>query len=209
MNHSPMTATHSRLAWVGVVVATLALFLTSHLILYPQPTPETLLLALRVTSLTTALPLWLVGVAGPIALVSRELAQWVQTHRRYLWLALTASHLIHLYQIALYYQVGQQCPPLVWAITIPVWGVMVGVAAVEWLRPQWIDGLDQRTATLGGLWLYGIALGYVWLVFTLAFGLGAIAHHLPFYNIPAFLLFLAGGILHVIAWIRRTARTAA
>lgn len=203
MNHSSMAATNSRLGWFGVVVTTLAIFLMSHLILYPQPTPEALLLALRVTSLTTALPLWLVCVARPIALISRELAQWVQAHRRYLWLTLTASHLIHLYQIGLYYQVGQQCPFLVWAITIPVWGVMVAIAAIEWLRSSWIDELYQGTANASGAWLYGIALGYVWWVFTLAFGLGAIDRHLPFYNMPAFLLFLSAAILQGIGWTRR------
>ncbi|MGP1384841.1 MAG: hypothetical protein ACTS2F_14845 [Thainema sp.] len=205
MNSPSSTIRSNRLGWVGFVIATLAILLVSHLILYPQPTPETLLLALRVTSLTTAIPLWLVFVAQPIALVASEVAHWIQANRRYLWLTLTASHLMHRYQIGLYYQVGQQCPLIVWLVTLPVWIVLVIVAAIEWVRPQWLT-VPATTSTLMRLRsAYWLGLGYVWLIFTLAFGLGAIARHLPFYNIPALLLFLAGGALHVMGWLRRAA----
>ena len=58
---------------------------------------------------------------------------------------------------------------------------------------------SRSDETFGLKLLYGLGLGYVWAIFTIAFGLGAITRHLPFYNIPAFLLFLSAGTLHVVA----------
>ena len=185
--------------WAAVGFAILLIALLSNLSLYPQTTAENVPIALRITSLTTALPLLLVFTARPLPLISRPLAQWVHAHYRELWLVLTASHLIHLYQIGLYYQLGQQCRLTVWLVTAPVWGITVIFAIVAIARPQWLEQPSSR----GLKWLLGLGLAYVWGVFTLAFGLGAIARHLPFYNIPAFLLFLSGGALHIIARKRK------
>ena len=195
----PTPADTKPLRWIAVGCAVLAIALLSNLALYPQPTAETVLIALRITSLTTALPFLLVFSTRPLVLVSRELAQWAQAYRRELWLVLTASHLLHLYQIGLYYQLGQQCPLTVWLITAPVWIITVLAAVVEIVRSQWFEGRSPAGLKL----LYSLGLGYVWLVFTLAFGLGAIARHLPFCNIPSFLLFLAAGVLHLVTWWQR------
>lgn len=188
------------LRWIESAIAILLIALLSNLSLYPEPTSENVLIALRITSLTTALPLLLVAIARPLALVSRPWADWTQTYCRELWLVLTASHLVHLYQIGIYYQLGQQCPLVIWLLTVPVWGITILFSIVAIARPQWL----KQPPSLGLKRLYGLGLGYVWAVFTMAFGLGAIARHLPFYNIPAFLLFLSGGALHLVAIRRKT-----
>ena len=68
----------------------------------------------------------------------------------------------------------------------------------------WFDTLAQGQTSFGFKLIYGLGLGYTWLTFTVSFGLGAISHHLSFYNIPTFLLFLAGAILYGIAWRKRS-----
>ena len=183
-----------------VSLSILLIALSSNLSLYPQPTSDNVLIALRITSLTTALPLLWVFTAQPMALIFRSWAQWIQDHYRELWLVLTASHFIHLYQIGVYYQLGQRCPLTIWLFTAPVWGIMAIFSTIAIARPQWF----KRPPSLALKWLLGLGVGYAWFMFAAAFGLGAIARHLPFYNIPAFLLFLSSGILHIIARSRRS-----
>ena len=188
------------LRWIEVGFSILLIALSSNFSLYPQPTSENVLIALRITSLTTALPLLWVFTTRPVTLISRPWAQWIQGHYRELWLVLTTSHFIHLYQIGVYFQLGQQCPLTIWLLTAPVWGIMAVFSVIAIARPQWFD----QPPSLAMKWLLGLALGYAWLVFAAAYGLGAIARHLPFYNVPAFLLFLSRGILHIIARSRKT-----
>jgi hypothetical protein len=57
-----------RLGWSAVAIAALVMLLSSGLMLYPQPTVEHVMIALRVSSLTTALPFLLVFVAGPFGI---------------------------------------------------------------------------------------------------------------------------------------------
>lgn len=191
----------------GVASATVAIILSSSLILYPEPTSENILTALRVSSVTTAVPFLLVFAARPLAMLSlsRELGQWAQANRRYLWFILTISHLLHLYQITLYYQLGQSCPFIVWAITAPLWIIMVLFSLVEGVNPHLFDRLYQGRGNLGIKVLHGLGSGYVWLVFTLAFGLGVFDKHLLFYNVPALASFLAGAFLCGITWWWRRA----
>lgn len=197
------------LGWSGVAIATLLMILVSALILYPTVTMEKVLTALRLSSVTTALPFLLVFVAKPLTIldVPLGLGQWLQRNRRYLWLTLTISHLLHLYQIWFFYQLGQSCPLVIWAITSPLWIIMVLFSIVEIAQPQRFDLLAVVKGTRRLQFIYGCGVWYVWLVFTLAFGSGAIAQHLPFYNIPALILFLAGGVLHGIVRGRRAIAT--
>lgn len=196
--------TQTFLGWSAVVIATVLMILASGLILYPQITDENILTALRFSSLTTAFPFLLLFVTKPLTVVKDELGQWLQNNHPYLWLILTISHLIHLYQIVLYYQLGQSCSLIVWLITSPLWIIMVTFSIIELIQPQLFAPLYQGNASRRLSLLYGIGVWYIWLIFTLAFGLGAIAKHIWFYNIPAFVLFLAGAILHgVIGWQRR------
>lgn len=191
------------LGWSGVLLATVIMILASGLILYPEITNENILTALRFSSVTTAIPFLLIFIIKPLVAMADELGQWLQNNRRYLWLILTISHLIHLYQIALYYQLGNNCPLTVWIVTSPLWMIMVVFSAIELMKPQLADDLYQANAPRSLMLVHRIGLWYVWLVFTLAFGLGAVAKHIPFYNIPAFVLFLAGAIAYGIGWWRR------
>lgn len=194
---------HSFLGWSGVFISAVFMILASGLILYPKITSENILTALRFSSVTTAIPFLLIFVTKPLTVITDEFGQWVLENRRYLWLTLTISHLIHLYQIVLYYQSGQSCPLTVWMVTTPLWVIMVFVSGTEILQPQLFNRLYQAKAPRRLSLLYGIGIWYIWLVFTLAFGLGAVAKHIPFYNIPAFALFLAGAIINGIIWWRR------
>lgn len=200
-----MVQQRASLGWIGVAIAAILMILCSGLILYPIVTDDNILTALRVSSVTTALPFLLVFTAQPLArlTVGRGLGTWAQTNRRYLWLILTASHLLHLAQIALYYRQGQSCPWTVWAVTSPLWIIMVAFSGVEWVKPQQIDQVVTAAKSPLTL-LYWLGNWYIWLVFALAFGLGAIGKHLVFYNLPAFVLFLAAAFIHGLArWSRR------
>ncbi|AFZ54009.1 hypothetical protein [Cyanobacterium aponinum] len=190
------------LGWTGVVITTIFMVIVSGLILYPQITIENVLTVLRFSSLTTALPFLLVFVAKPLVTLNifRDLGQWLQTNRRYLWLILTISHLLHLYQIVLYYQLGNSCPFLVWVLTTPLWLIMVLYSVVELMKPQIFDQLNKNSANRKLNIVYQLGNWYIWLIFTLAFGLGTLAKSLLFYNIPALILFLACAIAYCMTW---------
>ena len=170
------------LGWAGVSLAALLMMLASGLILYPKTTHENILTALRLSSVTTAIPFLLVFIAKPLTVMASDLGQWAQHNRRYLWLILTISHLIHLYQIVLYYQLGQSCPVIVWAITSPLWIIMVLFVGVDLSQPTSFARFFQSRESRALKLLYGIGVWYIWLVFTLAFGLGTVAKHLLFYR---------------------------
>ena len=191
------------LAWTGVAIATLFMVLASSVILYPQITESNILTALRFSSVTTALPFLLVLVAKPLAVlnVPKHLGAWAIRNNRYLWLILTISHLLHLYQIFLYYKLGNSCPFTVWAITAPLWIIMVLFTSLALFKPHSFDQLLQVNGQTKWKFWYALGCWYIWTVFTLAFGLGAAAMHIPFYNIPALILFLAGALLHgLVRW---------
>lgn len=191
------------LEWGTVAIATILMLVASGLILYPGMTLENLLTALRFSSFTTALPFLLLFVLQPLARTRADLREWLQHHHRNLWWILTISHLIHLYQIVLFYQLGKSCPWVIWLITSPLWIIMVTFSLIELRKPQLFDQIYQASAPRAITLLHGIGIWYIWVVFTLAFGLGAIAHHIPFYNLPAFVLFLAGAIVSVTVWWKR------
>jgi hypothetical protein len=191
------------LGWAGVIIATLFMLLTSSLILYPTATLEKLFIALRVSSLTTAIPFLLIFAVRPLTRLATELGQWIQTNRPYLWIIATISHLIHLYQIFLYYQLGQSCPLAIWAVTSPLWIILVAIALLEITQPQRLDRLYAGNATKGSKLLHGLSIWYVWLIFTASFGMSTITKHILIYNIPALILFLAGAIATVIVRRKR------
>jgi hypothetical protein len=195
------------LGWSEVAIATVLMLLVSGLILYPKATNGSVLTALRVSSLTTALPFLLVFVAKPLVRLNiwSELGRWVQSHAATLWLILTISHLLHLYQIRVYYSLGNSCPWSVWLITIPLWVVMVVWSGIEIFKLQGVSQFSGNQRSQELTLLYSLGSWYIWLVFTLAFGLGALNKHLLFYNLPALLLFVAGAIAHgLVYWQRGT-----
>ena len=193
------------LAWWGVAIATMLMLLVSGLILYPETTDENILLALRVSSVTTALPFLLVFVAKPLRQLNGVslMGQWIEGQRRYLWLILTLSHFLHLYQILLFYQFGESCSLTVWAITSPLWVLMFLFSGIELVNPQLLDRTSQASHSTVLTLSYDCGCWYIWFVFTLAFALGTAGKHLLFYNIPALILFLAGAIAYGLVWWRR------
>ncbi len=193
----------SFLGWTGVLISTVFMLLASGLTLYPKINSDNILTALRLSSLTTAIPFLLVFVTKPLTATTDELGQWLRNNRSYLWLALTISHLIHLYQIVLYYQLGEACPWTTWLVTAPLWIIMVLFSVTELVRPEIFDYLCQAHVSKRLSILYMLGLWYIWLVFTVAFGLGTAAQHILFYNIPAFILFVAGAIFNGIIWWRK------
>ncbi len=98
---------------------------------------------------------------------------------------------------------GQRCPAIVRAITSPLWLIMVLIVGVDLAQPTFLTRLFQVREFSTMKLLYGIGVWYVWLVFTLAFGLGTVGKHILFYNLPAFLLFSAGAVLQgIVGWRR-------
>lgn len=197
------TQKQSFLGWTGVLISTVFMLLASGLALYPKITSENILTALRLSSLTTAIPFLLVFVTQPLTATTDELGKWLKSNRSYLWLALTLSHLIHLYQIVLYYQLGETCSWTTWLVTAPLWIIMVLFSVTEMVKPEIFDYLYQAHVPKRLSILYTLGLWYIWLIFTLAFGFGTAAQHIPFYNIPAFMLFIAGAIFNGILWWRK------
>lgn len=184
----------SSLAWSLIVLASLSMGLLSALVLSNGLDVSSVLLALRVSSLTTALPFLLIFSMRPLKRLkwTSEIGQWSQQYYRELWVITAVSHLIHLAQIGLYYTFGQSCPFLVWAVTIPLWLVVVSFAIIAIVRPTWF-----KNAQFQDVRLYKLGSWYVWLIFTIAFVLGAATQHLLFYNLPSAILFIASAILRL------------
>jgi hypothetical protein len=149
------------LEWSVVALATVFMLLASGLILYPKITNENILAALRLSSLTTAIPFLLVFIIKPLRGIADNIARWLQNNRRYLWLILTISHFIHLYQIFLYYQLGKSCPLTVWLVTSPLWILMAAFSAIEIAKPELIDRLYRSKKN--GLFnlFYGMGIWYI------------------------------------------------
>jgi hypothetical protein len=184
---------------ISLVLAIAAIVLT------PSPNLATVTLALRASSATTAAPFLTVFLA-------QGLRRWPQGqawgdalhgYRRPLWLVLTFSHLVHLAQIGVYYQLGQSCPLFVWAVTTPLWLITVWFAVVELTHPQRLEPLHSTPARL--LHSYQWGCWYVWLIFFLAFALSVFAQENLPYTLPGALLFAIAGLLH--GWPRRQMST--
>lgn len=187
---------HSFLRWDLLAIASIFLLLSSALLLSNGVDEPSVILSLRVSSLTTALPFLIVFAMQPMQRfrLTRKTGQWAQQHFRELWIIAAVSHLIHLAQLGLYYQLGQACPPLVWAVTIPVWIILVLFAAISIFQPGWFSPMPHPQKGL----LYKTGSWYVWLVFTVAFTLSSAAHHLLFYNLPSASLFVAAAVMRLL-----------
>jgi hypothetical protein len=122
------------LKWSGVLIGTVVMMLVSALIVYPKITIENVSISLRISSLITAIFFLLVFIAKPLTKINSELGNSIEHNRSYLWLVLTISHLIHLYQIWLYYQLGQSCPVFIWLATLPLWIITVVFAVIEIIK---------------------------------------------------------------------------
>jgi len=187
-------ATKFPLHWSLIALASVFMVLTSALVLSNGLDELSILLALRISSLTTALPFLLVFGMRPLQRLrlTAEVGMWAAQHQRDLWVMAAVSHLTHLAQIGLYYRLGLSCPALVWAVTLPLWGIVVGFAAMAIALPQRLMTMQSRR-----FGFYQLGCWYTWFVFTLAFSLGAATHHLLFYNLPAAVLFVAAAVLRL------------
>ena len=186
--------------WGIVLGIGIYLLIASALTPYPELNNENILIALRLSSLTTAIPLWLIFITKPMLKMAPHSAVFLRENRRSLWLIATISHFIHLYQITLYYRLGNSCPLVIWLITSPLWIFMILISSAEILLPQLIDDLD-RLEQLKWLQIgYTFSVWYIWLMFTLAFVLGSIGQQLLFYNLPASILFVSGAFMYVLVW---------
>ena len=194
--------------WSSVVITSLYLLATSALVTSPVVTNENILIALRLSSLTTAIAFWLVFVTKSMIKLNYQIGSWLQENRRYLWLIATISHFIHLYQIYLYYQLGNTCPLPIWLITSPLWIFMGLFATIEIIQPKLLDRISSTDkSTKYWNWFYTFSNWYIWLVFTLAFSLGTIGKQLLFYNLPASILYLAGAIISIVfLWQKKNTR---
>ena len=199
-----MLAEHP-LHWSLVTVSSLFLVLTSALILSNGLDEASIFLALRVSSLTTALPFFLVFAMQPLQRlrITREMGLWAQQHARDLWVIAAVSHLIHLAQIGLYYSLGQSCSAISWALTAPMWLILIVFAGLAIVQPSWFNFIcaaeyAAEKAPSSKARLYQLGSWYVWLIFVGAFVGGATAQHLLFYNLPAAILFIAAAILRVL-----------
>lgn len=199
------------LHWSLVLIASLSLGLLSALVLSNGLDEASIGLALRVSSLTTALPFLLIFALEPMLRfgVTNSTGRWIQQHQRDLWVLAAVSHLIHLGQIGLYYKLGQSCSLWVWVVTSPLWGILSLFGCAAMFQPSWLAPRTARTnifrsptsgfpsAQTKAL-IYQCCSWYVWLVFALAFILGTASQHLLFYNLPAALLFLAVAMLRCL-----------
>ena len=193
--------------WSGVLSVSIYMLITSALILSPTLTNENILIALRLSSLTTAIPFWLIFVTKPMMRIANDLGIFLQENRRYLWLIATISHFIHLYQIFLYYQLGNSCPLSIWFVTSPLWIFMALFSILEIFKPQLLDDIYRLDNLKALRFFYSFSLWYIWLIFTFAFVLATIGKQLLFYNIPASILFVAGGIMYGILWWQNKKRS--
>lgn len=198
------------LHWSLVALSAVFLLLLSALILSNGLDEVSILLSLRVSSLTTALPFWLVFALGPLqrlGLVQRR-GDWLHQHQRDLWVIAGLSHLIHLGQIGLYYKLGQSCPLPVWLVTAPLWIILTLFALFALIQPDWVVQ-NVRNSIFGSsgnsfpslktkALVYEWGSWYVWLVFTLAFVVSIFAQHLLFYNLPGAVLFMAAALLRLL-----------
>jgi len=177
-----------------MVFSSLFMVLVHALVLSNGLDELSVLLALRVSSLTTAIPFLLVFAMRPLQRLrfTAEAGDWAEQHQRDLWVMAAVSHLLHLAQIGLYYRLGMFCPAVVWAVTLPLWGIVVGFGAMAIALPQRLIAMQSRR-----FGLYAVGCWYTWFVFTLAFSLGAATHHLLFYNLPAAVLFVAAAVLRL------------
>lgn len=188
------TNKRSSLAWGVVIISSLFMLLLSALVLSNGLDLSSVFLALRTSSLTTALPFLLVFSTRPLRRLkwTSEIGQWSHQYYRELWIVVAVSHLIHLAQIGLYYNLGQSCPASVWAVTLPLWIIVVSFAISAITNPEWFTNSHAQDVRL-----YKLGSWYVWLIFTIAFVLGAATGHLLFYNLPSATLFIAGAILRL------------
>lgn len=189
------------LRWSWIAIASLFCLLTSALILSNGLELSSIFLALRVSSLTTALPFLLLFAAQPLQRFGNtfSLGQWTQHHGRELWIIAAVSHFIHLGQIGLYYTLGKYCSLFSWTFTIPMWGILLVFSVLAIAKPNLF--FQAQVARF-----YSLGSWYVWFIFTAAFSLGSAAQHLLFYNLPAATLFIAAGVLRGLPRQLKTAK---
>lgn len=197
----------STLGWSLVIAASLFILLVSGLIFYVGVNEDSTRTVLRFTSVTSALPFLLVFLSKPLSYFQRtqEFSQGTRDNRRYLWLTLTASHLVHLYAIFVFFQLKVKEIPgsVLWMGGI-AYAIILIFGGIELVKPSLFDEARNSQSNSFINWIYGSGIWYVWLLFFLTYlgsatGLSALAQgRQMFYTIPGAIVFLAAALFRLI-----------
>lgn len=201
MKNSPI------IGWSLVIAASVFIVLVTGLIFYVGVDEQTTRTVLRFTSVTSVIPFLLVFIAKPCSYIQRiqYFSQWTDNNRRYLWLILSISHLVHLYGIFVFLQLKvQEVPGFIWLTGGIAYLVILIFAVVELVKPSLFDEVSQGVGDNFTKLIYTSGIWYVWLYFFLAYvgsasGYSALAKGRQiFYTVPATIIFIAAALLHLI-----------
>lgn len=200
----------STFGWSLVIAASIFILLASILIFYVGIDEKSTRTVLRFTSLTSAIPFLLVFMSKPFSYIQKtqEFSKWTQYNRRYLWLIFTASHLIHIYAIFVFFQLQvKEISGYIWWAGGIAYVIILIFATIELVSPNLFDEATLTKFRFLKL-IYTSGIWYVWLIFLLTYvgtasSLSAVAKgRITFYTIPMIIIFLAIALLHLIAKLR-------
>lgn len=193
--------------WSLVIAASVFIVLVTGLIFYVGVNEQTTRTVLRFTSVTSVIPFLLVFVSKPGSYIQKiqEFSQWIKNNRRYLWLILSVSHLVHLYAIFVFLQLKvKEVPSYIWLTGGIAYLVILIFAVVELIKPSVFDEVSQGLGDSFTKLVYTSGIWYVWLYFFLAY-VGAASGYSAltkgrqlFYTIPATIIFISAALLHLI-----------
>ena len=201
MKNSPI------LGWSLVIAASVFIVLVTGLIFYVGVDEQTTRTVLRFTSVTSVIPFLLVFIAEPCSYIQRiqDFSQWTENNRRYLWLILAVSHLVHLYGIFVFLQLKvQEVPDFIWLTGGIAYLVILIFAVVELVKPSLFDEVSQGIGDNFTKLIYASGIWYVWLYFFLAYGGAASGYSALtkgrqiFYTVPATIILIAAALSHLI-----------
>lgn len=197
--------------WSLVIAASVFIMLVTGLIFYVGVNEQTTRTVLRFTSVTSVIPFLLVFVSKPGSYIQKiqEFSQWAEKNRRYLWLILSISHLVHFYAIFVFLQLNiKEVPGYIWLTGGIAYLIILIFAVVELVKPSVFDEVSQGLGDSFTKLVYTSGIWYVWLYFFLAY-IGAATGYSAltkgrqiFYTIPATIIFISAALLHLIVKFR-------
>ena len=201
----------SLVGWSLVIASSLFIVLITGLIFYVGVNEYTTRTVLRFTSVTSVIPFLLVFISKPCSYIQRiqEFSRWVENNRRYLWLTLSISHLVHLFGIFFFVQLQvKQVPNYIWFTGGIAYLVIMMFAVMELVNPSIFDEVSKGISDSFSQLIYVSGIWYIWFYFLFAY-VGAASAYSPltkgrqlFYTIPAAIIFIATALLHVLVRIR-------
>ncbi|KST64524.1 hypothetical protein [Mastigocoleus testarum] len=201
----------SLVGWSLVIASSLFILLITGLIFYVGVNEQTIRTVLRFTSVTSVVPFLLVFVSKPCSYIQRlqEYSLWIENYRRYLWLILSISHLVHLFGIFVFVQLRvKQVPGYIWFTGGIAYLIIMIFAVMELVNSSIFDEVSKGVSDSFSKLIYVSGIWYIWLYFLFAY-VGAASGYSPltkgrqlFYTIPAAIIFIATALLHVLVRIR-------